>query len=144
MKRLKKISRFFRSDFLKKHGLSVSATTHPVINDKLHFHVDITSHSVFPKEAVAEIENEIFARLGEKVALYVISRPQKFTSSSRHKRYDDLSRRINKKLQAQSKKDPKKNLKVRQLVSSKSGYTAERFFWGGLYVQCGMVSRPFA
>ncbi len=109
--KIEKISRFFRSDFLKKHGLSVSATTHPVINDKLHFHVDITSHSVFPKEAVAEIENEIFARLGEKVALYVISRPQKFTSSSRHKRYDDLSRRINKKLQAQSKKDPKKKSK---------------------------------
>ncbi|MEX1315165.1 MAG: hypothetical protein AB1Z38_13385 [Desulfotignum sp.] len=103
--RVQKILPYLQKRFVEKPGISVSAITHSVINDTFQFYVDITSDSIFPKEAVAAIENDVFTFLGEKIALYVISMPPQVTSSSGYERYEDLSRRVNRKLHAKLKQD---------------------------------------
>ncbi len=103
--RVQKILPYLQKRFVEKPGISVSAITHSIINDTFQFYVDITSHSIFPKEAVADIENDIFTRLGEKIALYVISMPPQVTSSSGYERYEELSRRVNRKLHAKLKQN---------------------------------------
>ena len=102
--RVEKMLPLLRKRIAAAPNISISAITHSVVNDMLQFYVNITSDSLFPKETVTDIENEIDTRFGEKIKLYVMTMPPQVTSSTGYELYEDLSRRVNKKLKAKLKK----------------------------------------